>query len=910
MTSPYKYLAETLDIFVDMRKFNNEIEKDANDLLKSQLRNLFRLNNLRLAEHPTIVSEEQGIDFFFEVFNRIEDSHELIFLNQNKGTNEKLPIINRKNHPEKGKISFQLELKHAEYFYSEMSEPLIFTLCDINNNVCYWHAIQLDKSIPKKIEEQTQNNSRSLQIYISTNNIINSQNFPSFLKDIKNSKQNQLRKHKTNFKVDYRNIVNKIKGLHIIDQIYTSIDMFQIPVIPTNIISSIPPFKGSLRESYIYGDTLHTDNKAFFDFMSSLSLKNEKLETNIGNDIKDLETKLKGIMTFFKANTINHVKWNGKGHRDRICVHDLFTSEDCNCERCNYDRLNFVQAHEILNFDTSDRTDYELLRKGYTHYLMGDLRNSILTFKEINNKSERTDNPIIYTISKYNLIHLNRFLDFSYMEDDRESLKKELEGVNFELDEIFIIQHAPHFIEIFNLLKNDSYFHNTFKGVDRIVTEIQKISFQDKLGSRYENEKVQELRVDFLRILCFLEFNFIIFNQFYEYKVLTNKILEGFVALFTLRNPDSSHYEKFELMILIMWFSHVDFKQANYLLHKYDLKQLDVSNEDKVYDNLLEYIKNLTNSVELIQSSEEASNNLFTDKLKSIVDNFLLILSRLKLEKGKADKLISECLNFMEQVNLRKFVNDAAINQLVNFQDDISLINLRRIIELLNIHGHELSSAFSMCIERFSQIANETETKEILLNLLETKELTSVSLFKNDDKAEIVSLLFFNLDIKTKKEIVKIIELEFTNDFRFDFYYIYTIYGVIELKEKYIKTLINLVPDDTKKDERIRHFFGDSWRYNYKLDQLINLLYKYDFTFTQDVRELSKKSNEKIYYDWLMNLEGFDYSNFDVYWVLRHKTIDFFKAFSNSPKLKKAIESALKENYIEGVAKIYFNELS
>jgi len=96
-----------------------------------------------------------------------------------------------------------------------------------------------------------------------------------------------------------------------------------------------------------------------------------------------------------------------------------------------------------------------------------------------------------------------------------------------------------------------------------------------------------------------------------------------------------------------------------------------------------------------------------------------------------------------------------------------------------------------------------------------------------------------------------------------------------------------------------------------KLGQVINLAFKYNLQFSDELKKLIKKSHPKYfdYYSWFMNIDGFDYSKFDPYWILEYRTIYYFERFKKSDILKKELAKCLKENYIEGVAKIYFKEL-
>ncbi len=95
-----------------MKKDNNFIRKEADDLLSGKLRNLFLENNMSLKEHSANAGEDNGTDFYFDVTNESE-GHNFFFRDQNKGTFNKLKIIKNKKDVNFGKITHKISLRHA-----------------------------------------------------------------------------------------------------------------------------------------------------------------------------------------------------------------------------------------------------------------------------------------------------------------------------------------------------------------------------------------------------------------------------------------------------------------------------------------------------------------------------------------------------------------------------------------------------------------------------------------------------------------------------------------------------------------------------------------------------------------------------------------------------------------------------
>lgn len=151
----------------------DEIDRDSSRLLVSTFEKIVRERGKKLRPYNLGDLKEKGIDFIFEVEDRIYDTElkdnfesNLLFYAQNKGTQSiKSPLKTTVN---KGFIPFQLDkINHIKYFCYELSQPLIITLVDIDKNDIYWLPIQLEvkkytDSYNKKLKEL--NSKKRLQI--------------------------------------------------------------------------------------------------------------------------------------------------------------------------------------------------------------------------------------------------------------------------------------------------------------------------------------------------------------------------------------------------------------------------------------------------------------------------------------------------------------------------------------------------------------------------------------------------------------------------------------------------------------------------------------------------------------------------------------------------------------------------
>ncbi len=115
-------------------------------------------------------THDYGIDREVEIFNQKANGDALstgyIFKAQIKGTEK--AEISKNDHL----VKFQLELDRTNYLCNEVNVPAFFILADINSNKTWWYAIQLDKSLKKRLEIAKTNGQRTITLKIAKGNIL------------------------------------------------------------------------------------------------------------------------------------------------------------------------------------------------------------------------------------------------------------------------------------------------------------------------------------------------------------------------------------------------------------------------------------------------------------------------------------------------------------------------------------------------------------------------------------------------------------------------------------------------------------------------------------------------------------------------------------------------------------------
>lgn len=215
---------------------------------------------------------------------------------------------------------------------------------------------------------------------------------------------------------------------------------------------------------------------------------------------------------------------------------------------------------------------------------------------------------------------------------------------------------------------------------------------------------------------------------------------------------------------------------------------------------------------------------------------------------------------------------------------------------------------FGRAINIYVEKCSRFEVEEFIKNVLNIDDLEKIEIdFENKYfKKLLYSFTFLSNDIKEslKEKIVDSLR----NNYNEKLYNLVSIYNLIDYDNDLFMKFVSSIPDMSNTDKS-DFFYGDNE--NTQLGYAINLIFKYDLEINEDLKKLSKSSHIEYYdyYCWLLDIEDFDYSKFNPYWILKYQTIYYFNRFKKSQKLKDELSKCLRKNHIEGVAKIYFEHL-
>lgn len=891
---------------------NKEIQRKADRLIEEKFSELFHEIGCELIPHDQNNQEDRGIDWIYEIIKRDTQETVLRFNIQNKGSFDEFKRISKNNHPEKGKISWQLKkLRHAKYFCYELAEPLIILTCDLNSKSIYWHPIQLEEDINKRIIEQEKKNIKSIQIYIDPRRRISNRTIKEFVNDINDSRIEQTikleKKEINNLQIVQKSFPKRSSKRSVLLELEKTFkESDGLISFPPHVLPRLYPFAlNKDSDTYYSSFSLYTDNKRLYDFFDNIKIEKGKVffkeKDAQTQNLKDYSKRIKDIVRLLQHNLVDHLILQSKRSK-RVCIHKLFTYSSCDCVRCTFSKLDFLNAKEKVEEKLDNKDNWEDLKSIYIFYQFGLFKKAYELYKEKAKVLKKQKKYLAAFICLYNLKKLSIYLRGNYFKDDREAIMEDLKKIDLD-HELARIKNkiTDENYEILKWTKEDKFINRAIWGIEDTLEKIMDFYESDHSGGWSNNSKYSEFINYIAQVSVFLGGNLIIYDNFSEFKRIVHKAFEGSIAMYSIQNPESSKIKSFNDYIFNLVLYYADDTRLRKILGKYELIELTYKRDAHLsLSKLTEKTLNFFDSISAIQDicllESEYPNYFFKNKCNQIFKNILVLYSRITIPKKEFNSFYSKLIQFLKEAEFIYGGNERLFRELFNLKKtQINVQNLKKLFHLMmdeKFHDDRLVRALVKYIDDDASFKNlKNQVLEIYIS-----NLNSVS--------EIIDAIHSSryFENRNRNLLKKTIIKRLNSSFNERLYYNSVIFDLIDYKE-FLDNYIQAIPKHKNESSFREVFGGKKDNKNIRLNEFINLAYYVGLDLKKE--KYQNLSNSTPYYEWLLNIDTFDYSKFNPYWILEYQTSIYFKKFKEIHELKEKIEESLNEKFMKGIAKVY-----
>jgi hypothetical protein len=301
--------------------------------------------------------------------------------------------------------------------------------------------------------------------------------------------------------------------------------------------------------------------------------------------------------------------------------------------------------------------------------------------------------------------------------------------------------------------------------------------------------------------------------------------------------------------------------------------------------------------------TENKPSFFFWEKYHKIFDNILLILS-LSDKKTDFTEIASRLLSILKDESfIRKFESDSIADFIMTKGKYIADETFQQIISAC-IENPKLHAASVFSALKHQVVSHH---KTLLINdkktFIAVKEqfLEKCPKCNSFHRTNVLVKIIPILKPSFKEEIQNAIAQLLRKDFQWDVYYTFAIHGVIDYKPFY-KTFLNQAPPPKGKTI-IRHPFNQGNAHLHRLSEILNLAYKYDIDISD--QDHQKYKGISPYYDWLLDMETFNFKKFDPLWILEYQTVYYLRKIFRSKKVKDYLIRYLKKSKHERLSELF-----
>lgn len=689
---------------------------------------------------------------------------------------------------------------------------------------------------------------------------------------------------------------------HFVEQLEQCIKIIyrDLNFVPLHTLISHYPFATDGKSDY-HNYTLYSFNHEIFKFFNSFEVTEQKDITikkiQYFKGILNPQIKVKEIVKRLTSNLIYNIDIHGSFYNIR-----LFQQEKCTCARCKIEKFYF----DGLDFSNNvkDSEIENLMNRAYAHYKVGHFLKAYKLFKQAEEKSRESERHLSKYLAKYNLAYLAALIERHYFNNqEAQEIASQLRTIN--LSEELCGASSDFDREIIEWMNNDNfleYYSARLCKLRKLVVEHYENTHKGGTGS---NNYINQLSDLFVEMDQFVQQNYIISDCYEPYIEMVEMFAEGLFASYSVKGDQNSKILSLNDWSLSIILKNVRPRTIRKLIQRYKLTSVEYYNQQSDEFNIQKLITNLfTETDDSIQNItdpkfDEPNYNFIQEKYQQWQSNALQLLRVMNFEESFIQQITDATLKSYPSQPIPIDVYDLG-DFLSAKHSSMSVEQLRKFF-MLGISDKNIQGSFYWQV--MSKVYEQHPLK-IKLTKLELSAILNIEITRRNPASAFVDIYRCISEQKQKESIKKHIEGILKSTFDFDLWNLMVLYDMLDFNSPYLeKAIKHLTPKDLSGTPVRRVIPHGRPNYNSDLNDFINLCFKNNINLKDEEFNTIKKGQTE-YYQWLFDLDGFNYAEFNSEWLETFYPKFFHQRFRKCKSLKNYLETRLKEQGLASSQKL------
>lgn len=891
---------------------NSKIQERSSGMLRGTLNDIiFDDLNCRMRIRSEEDQHDKGVDFEIEVEQNGKSFH--MFKIQNKGCMELFPLI---KPPNEGLISYQVDIRNLRHYRYEIPVPLIFTVCDINNNKVYWHPIQLDDDLDKRIQDAEENGQGSIQIYISPDRVLDKATIKSFMLDVHHSFLEQtirFRQLVTHPWLESENEIKLDRSKHILDQLYEYLSWSNntLNYYPIYILARRYPFRVNPSYYPVYSQfKISTDNQKITEMLTKVRVLDHKTidvsDQSYFVGVENYLKKLKFVFTKLSENYIWEITDRNLANGNHI---RLYSETAEKTAEYYFSHMLFVDAFKLLHKPT-EKIEAKI-SKAFLLYRIGNFTESAAAFIKIFKQARIDRNSTLEIICKHNLSILYQHIIHNYGESvEKIDMIENIKALTS--DQIYSVYKHNEQPDIILHIQNRLFYYHSNEEISRIVKNIRHCYYAAINGGHSYNSYITELINEFADFESFILKNHIIYQTYIQFENIVEQFIEGLFASHALPESHESRLENFDDWMLYIMIFHGKSGIINQYSARYKLQVIKYKRSDQS-DSFINLATNYFTGIKGLKGKwneiNDGEKSYFWDLCNQYFLNLIAILGLIETEDQLINKMIRLFVDFVKEENFLTSSHLSKCSQLIAKKQDQLDFSILEDLFILMLQQNKLQSG-----ELMITLCQAIQKKNATLSLSNEDFEALLKIYsQNTEEIHYRSLTDWYIyppqiiRSETQKFIItERLLKKLTTKFDGDLFHRAVILGIIPLDMLLFDKLLDLAISSNNRKKNIIGVHPDrTARSNKTLDDIINICYKFNIELND--KKFDQLRNTNSYYAWLFNMGSFNYNDFNPNWLLEYDTIHYRKAVRKHFEVKTQLIKYLKSKVDDRLQRYFFN---